>query len=78
MSWKEIKSRRDWPKAGSRVLVTRSWKRCQNSTAIANVVLYKGKKYFVRDPVSKILADNYPYDNVIAWMELPEPFEKGD
>jgi hypothetical protein len=75
-NWHVIKTRRDIPKAGSRILVTRQWKSGKNEVKVARVVLYKNKKHFIKDFNYTCLRDAYPYDNVIAWMEMPEPFEE--
>lgn len=72
--WKQIRTRRDWPKAGKTVLVTREWPYHPNTISIAYVLLYRNKKYFVSTPLPKDSNSAYPYENVIAWMKLPEPF----
>jgi hypothetical protein len=76
LDWKEIKTRRHWPKAGTKVLVTREWKHYKTTISIAHCVLFRGKKHFAADPLPNNIADAFPFENVIAWMNLPQPFEK--
>jgi len=88
MKWEKIKSRKDIPGPGS-YLVTRKWDKDELTykpaadrdylkeelvVCIAAVIKYKNKRYWVCEDTKERGPDAYPYENVVAWQELPKPF----
>ena len=71
--WHEIKTRRDIPKEVSYV-VTRRWSSGESVVTTEKVVKYKGKNHWVKDEEVRVVSQHFPYDNVVAWDHLPEPF----
>lgn len=75
-NWNKFETRRHFPKSEGRYLVTRQFSDGSKEVVTAKLVKYKNRWYWCADRYVDNPVDNYPYDNIIAWMEIPEPFEE--